>query len=261
MTTLTKTTLTLAATATLLATGCNKQTQPDTTTLNFAERQALAAKVEVEQDAEPGAMQRVGDFAKFVFVETPKWALEQATGQTPIDYARNLDSEIASDRQAAILNLADRDFGDGDDYVTVYRSAAVSDDDPLVRAAAVRALNLARVDAPEIFTAALDSEEATIRLEAAKALANLPAPAAEDKLLELAENPTEQQDVRIAAANALRNYPDLAVARRLANLLTDRDFGVAWQSAESLRYLTGQDFDYEPGKWLTFLSQTKRPFG
>ena len=252
--------LLLAAGPVALA-GCVRGQAPAAESLNYSQRQALTDREQEAADTPPGPLARAGRLASFVFVETPMWAWQRFTNTAPLDYALLLESPSPTERQTALLNLAAQDFATTDDYVTVYKAAATNDSDPLVRAAGVRALNLARADTPEVFRDALASPERPIRLEAAKALVNRPDSAATAKLLELAENGTESPDVRIAAADALRHYPDLDVARRLANLLDDRDFGVAFQAAESLNYLTGQDFTYQPAPWLTYLSEAERPFG
>src|SRR5207247_4238153 len=104
---------------------------------------------------------------------------------------------------------------------------------------------------------ALDDKSDLVRLEAAKALANIPDPAARDPLLRVLQNPAESKDVRIAAADALRHYRELDVARTLAGTLGAREFGIAWQSRRSLRVITRQDFAYDQTAWLQFLTTAK----
>jgi HEAT repeat protein len=100
-----------------------------------------------------------------------------------------------------------------------------------------------------------------VRLEAAKALANLPTPAAAEPLIKMVTNPEEDRDIRIAAAAALNHYKKIEVARALASRLQERDFSVAWQARESLRKLTKKDFRYNEARWLEYLSGPEKPFG
>ena len=53
----------------------------------------------------------------------------------------------------------------------------------------------------------------------------------------------------------------LEVARALVNTLGSRDFGVAWQSRQTLRSLTGRDLRYDEAAWLAYLTGPEKPFG
>ncbi|MEM8874127.1 MAG: HEAT repeat domain-containing protein [Planctomycetota bacterium] len=241
-----------------LTTGCNRSMGVQNDGMSFHERQAyLAAKA----DRSPGAMDRSREMVEAIFMELPKRVIERMRGTSAGDMARGLRSPNPADRRMALLDLASRDFGGQADYVTVYKGYAQSDPDPTVRAAAIRALNLTRSGEPAVFVSSLNADEPLVRLEAAKALSNLPDESAVQPLLKVAEDKMEDIDIRIAAADALKHYPQLDVARRLANLVGDNDFSIAWQAGQSLKYLTGMDYDYRPGQWLTFLSESEKPFG
>ncbi|MEM6561513.1 MAG: HEAT repeat domain-containing protein [Planctomycetota bacterium] len=242
----------------LTVTGCNKNAGHSNDGLNFHERQALAA---AEADAKPNMLEQSASLAEEVFWRLPKRAIELMRGDSAGDAAAKLRSPNPADRRMALLDLASRDFGGQEDYVTVYTGYAQGDPDPTVRAAALRALNLTNSGEPVLFVESLADDEPLVRLEAAKALAKRPTTEAVTPLMTLVENRTEDVDIRIAAADALKHYPQIYVARRLANLVGDRDFSVAWQAGQSLRYLTGQDYDYQPGQWLMFLSESEKPFG
>ena len=151
-------------------------------------------------------------------------------------------------------------------YTGRYRQIAKSDPDPNVRAMAVRALNICREKSSTgTFIAALDDDSELVRLEGAKALANVPDPAAVPGLLRLLTGrrvavvegrqlvTPEDRDVRIAAADALHHYPTLDVEHALVGHLVGTDFGVAWQVHQSLATLTGQDFRYDEAAWLKYL--------
>lgn len=210
------------------------------------------------------------------------------------------DPTSADARRTGIAALSTRwNFGKLPPYPGYYQKIARDDSDYTVRAMAIRALNICRDgSATPIFVAGLRDKNELVRLESAKALANLPAPDAvlplfiavsgsreelgpDGHAVEVAEN----QDVRIAAADALRRYRDLkngrakgmpeptggvesevardasAVARFLISHLNDLDFGVAWQCRQSLITMTGQDFRYDEAAWLAYLAGPSKPFG
>ncbi|MGN6504012.1 MAG: HEAT repeat domain-containing protein, partial [Tepidisphaeraceae bacterium] len=136
------------------------------------------------------------------------------------------------------------------------------DDNALVRATAIRALNRSRdAQASGVFVAALDDDSPLVRLEAAKALSNIPNPNSAPPLLKVFTNPNENLDVRIAAADALRNCKSLEVARALVNVLNDRDFALSWQSRQSLRAMTGGDMHYDQTAWLDYITGPQNPLG
>ncbi len=193
----------------------------------------------------------------------------------PADAMHDLQSTRPDRRREAIAALSTQwDFGKHEPYLGYYRSLA-HDDDYTVRAMAIRALNIARDhSATSIFITALKDDNDLVRLEATKALANLPDPNAVQPLIQVLEGTrmvqspdghpalvSESKDVRIAAADALRQYRTLDVARVLVTYLNETDFGVAWQSRQSLITLTGQDLKYDESAWLQYLVGPSKPFG
>ena len=187
---------------------------------------------------------------------------DNLTGETPARYARMMESANPDSRRAGINWLAGRPFGERPPYTTRYAQIAQSDPDPLVRATAVRALNRSRDrSAAAVYVKALSDPNEQIRLEGAKALNRTPGPEAREALLKLLRQGDESKDVRIAAADALKHHRNLEVARALVSLLSDRDFGIAWQSHRSLRDMTGRDLKYDEGAWLTFLTGPEKPLG
>jgi len=185
------------------------------------------------------------------------------TGNTAGRAARRMeDPYFADERREGSTSFVARDYGKRDPYTKRYSQIAVSDPDYLVRATAVRALNRSRnAEAVNTFVSALSDENAMVRLEGAKALANIPDRAAIAPLIKLLQSPDEDRDVRIAAADALKHYKDLETARTLVNMLAERNFGVAWQSRQSLVELTGRDLGYDESQWLLFLTGPEKPFG
>jgi HEAT repeats len=160
-------------------------------------------------------------------------------------------------------------------YPQIYQQIAQHDSDVTVRAMAIRALNICRdQSATKIFIAGLQDQNEQIRLESAKALANVPDPDAIGVLIDVLTGSREtmttdghrtmvpeSKDVRIAAADALRQYRKLDVARTLVGYLNEQDFSVAWQSRQSLIALTGQDLQYDQSAWLQYLIGPSKPFG
>ena len=186
------------------------------------------------------------------------------TGNTPGRYARLLlDDEDADNRRRGVDGLLARgEFAKEEPYLSNYRRLARYDEDYLVRATAIRALNRARdAESAELYIRALADPHALVRLEGCKALKNMPDDAAKVPLRRLLDRVDQDADVRIAAASALKHYPDLETARTLAATLNERDFSVAWQSRQSLRRLTGQDFGYDESAWLEYFSGPETPFG
>src|SRR5690606_35283489 len=117
------------------------------------------------------------------------------------------------ERRMGINYLSSRPYGREAPYTDRYRQIATMDTNWLVRATALRALNRARdAESASLFIRALNDEQMQIRLEAAKALSNMPDEQAVDPLMRVLVNPDEHRDVRIAAADALRHYPRLEVA-------------------------------------------------
>ena len=196
---------------------------------------------------------------------TPEQALQLMNNPTRADA-----------RREGIAALVTRwDFGKKPPYPHLYQQIAQHDPDPIVRAMAIRALNICRdSSATKIFITGLGDENEQIRLESAKALANIPDPDSIHPLLDrLAGTRTimtpdghrqvvaESKDIRIAAADALRQYRTVDVARSLISYLNEQDFGVAWQSRQSLIRLTGQDLHYDEAAWLQYIVGPGKPLG
>jgi HEAT repeat protein len=166
-----------------------------------------------------------------------------------------------------VVYLSKRDFGRKDPYVKYYAEMARSDEDHTVRAMAIRALNRVRdKEVTSLYIRALEDPHPLVRLEAAKALANIPDEVAVPALIKhlkgrvevltkgRLEVEDETTDVRVACADALRNFRTSEVAQALVGVLRDRDFAVCWQSRVSLKLITGQDYRYDQAAWLDYLT-------
>jgi hypothetical protein len=193
----------------------------------------------------------------------PGQAISFANGDRPARAVRLMENDRSADaRRRGINDLLRWDFAQGGPYVRRYRQIARNDPDPYVRSIAIRALNRSRdPDSRPLFVESLSDASELVRLEAAKALVNLPDPAAAEPLMRLVTRPEEDRDVRIAAAEALGYYRRLEVARALTPRLSEHDFGVAWQARRSLQRMTGQDFFYNEAAWLEYVSGPDKPLG
>jgi hypothetical protein len=218
-----------------------------------------------------------GDSIEYVFWTFPSKLIKTWTGETPSKYAKMMENDQSGDqRREGILRLAaDYDFARAEPYTKRYWQIAQADRDVLVRAAAVRALNRSRdASVTPLATRYLDDQSPLMRLEAAKALANIPdekaipaltrhMAAQQDVRVEggRSEAVAENRDVRVACADALRNFSNKDVARTLVDALHEREFEVSWQARRSLILMTGHDFRYDQAKWREFLASTDNPFG
>ncbi len=201
-------------------------------------------------------IERAGTLTRLTF--------EGFIGDTALRAARMMENERFPDqRRKGINKLVERGYGQRDPYTKRYAQIARADEDYLVRATAIRALNRARHQpATPVFINALTDEHAMARLEAAKALANLPDSNAVAPLVAVVNSAGEDRDVRIAAADALKHYKQIDVARALAGQLGEKnDFSVAWQARKSLEHLTGRDMRYDQSAWLGYLTGPDKPFG
>jgi len=184
------------------------------------------------------------------------------TGDTAATAARQmLDFQSADNRRHGILRLAQESYArTGKPENDLWADLAKRDKDYTVRAAAIRALNWSRSPGHgAIFIEALKDPQPLVRLEAAKALANLPDPAASSALQELVSGDVSR-DVRIACVDALRCYKNTESAHALINVLNDSSFDVSWQARQSLRLMTAHDFAYNEQQWLGYLSERAQPF-
>ena len=187
------------------------------------------------------------------------------TGNTPFNAAKAiLDPGSADRRRQGIIYLADREYGRNEPYTKYYAEMGSGDPDHVTRSMAVRALNRSRDEsATDLYMKALTNprEQALVRLEAAKALANLPLAESVQPMIAILRNVDEPGDLRVAAADALRNHRTAPAAQALIGVLRDRNFAVAWQARKSLKLMTGKDFRYDSAAWLTYLTSEQQPFG
>ncbi len=230
---------------------------PDTQPVNQTER---------ERELADKAKGRLGflkvQWTRFSWTIDDAW--DKTFGTSPVVYARMMESRGADDRRQGINGLASTDRGERPPYTVRYTQIGRLDTDYLVRATAIRSLNRSRDRSPAamaLYVRSLEDPNVPVRLEACKALGHMPTDDAMMPLLHILNHVEEDKDVRIAAADALRHYKTLEVARTLVLMLSDRDFGIAWQSHHSLKAMAGRDLRYDEAAWLAYLTGPDKPFG
>jgi hypothetical protein len=223
------------------------------------DREAASPYFKVVANAGKKVRDGFGSFTGF-FVQQFRWYVK---GDRPIKAVEMMNDPHSPDnRRTGINDLLTYKFAKAPPYTVRYRQIAAFDEDAMVRATGLRASNRSRdKEATPLFVVALNDKSDRVRLEGAKALVHLPDPAAERPLLRILTDPNETLDVRIAAADALKHYHDLPNARALAESLNDKDFSIVWQARRSLVYLTGRDFGYDDGAWLSYFAGPDKPFG
>lgn len=190
---------------------------------------------------------------------------QSLTPRTPREAAIDMFDQYDPDnRREGTLLIANSPFGGTDIYITAYRDMVENERDPLVLAAAIRAL--AKHGDPEdtmLIAPHLAHPNEQVRWEAAKGLQRLHNPAVVRALLVVLQNPSETSDVRRAAAVALGQYPDDAVFQGLVAALDARELSVNIAAEQSLETLTGRSFGLDPRAWLAWynsLSLTEDAF-
>ncbi|MCP3906140.1 MAG: hypothetical protein GY715_21155 [Planctomycetes bacterium] len=203
------------------------------------------------------ASQDLADFGKTIIPPSPGEAARMA-----------LDPHNPDRRREGTLLLSNSDFGGDEVYVRMYRDYVEHEQDPLVRAVAIRAL--ARHGEPAdatLIAAQLDQPNVQVRWEAAKGLQRLHLPSVVPLLLDTLRDPEEHTDVRVAAATALGQYAQDRSFQGLVAALDARELSVNIACERSLQTITGQDLGLDPRPWLNWYNGTaddpfadRRPF-
>ncbi|HWB18653.1 MAG TPA: HEAT repeat domain-containing protein [Phycisphaerales bacterium] len=154
-------------------------------------------------------------------------------------------------RRTGTTLISNSPFGGADAYLALYREYVQHDDDPLVKASAIRAL--ARHGTPDdalLIVPHLTDENPQVRWEAAKALQRLHNPAVVADALKVIRNEEEQSDIRVAAIQALGQYPEDRVFRGLVGRLDERELSINLSAQDTLHTLTNQQFGLNSREWL-----------
>ncbi len=188
----------------------------------------------------------------------PTSIFEVFTPTTPAMAAAWAADEYDADkRYRGTLLLANAPFGGERVYVEMYTHAS-ADEDPVVRAAAIRGLALH--GSPEhvpLILKQFDDPDRMLRWECARALQRLHDPAAIPAMLKhMVEKSEDESLVRSACADGLGQYAEPRVIDGLTAALGDRDLSVNDAALRSLRTLTGQDFGDNLREWVAWKKRT-----
>jgi len=189
------------------------------------------------------------DFGELMNFNTP----------TPTEAASWMFHRDAEKRRLGISLISNSHFGGEEPYMKVYREA-ITDADPMVRAACAHALGLH--GSPEdalLLASALTDASDLVRWESAKGLQRIYNNGAVAALNNAVINDSSV-DVRMAAANALGQYRERRVIEALVRALDDRSLGVSFHAQRSLRILTGENFGPDTVAWLEWSRNVEHPF-
>ena len=145
--------------------------------------------------------------------------------------------------------------GDPDKAPQLATILADRTEDELVRALAAAELGEMPAGAAhgDALTAGIEDESALVRRDAVTACGNLAIPGAAASITVRLQADADAS-VRRAAAAALGKLKDAAAIDSLLSALDDRDLGVQYIAAESLRALTGQKFGRDAEAWRSWAS-------
>jgi HEAT repeat protein len=173
-----------------------------------------------------------------------------------------VESDLADERREALQAVArDPKATDIEAVVRLYAIVARSDDDALVRSAAVRGLaDMKGKDVIETLAhVVVNDSSPLVRRDAAKAL-GVQADEAGVPALVAALAADQDMDVRVEAAASLGVFRNKAAAEALARAVEQKNIAVARRAWQSLRYVTGQDLPRQTHVWMEYLAAAGDPF-
>jgi hypothetical protein len=189
-----------------------------------------------------GPMHRLGHLNPWV---VDQWEKEDR-------YAMTLYTKRSNIRDLAKLAQA-KDPQVAQEAVSALNQILANEDLPLAKIEAARALGTARPrQAVEGLLGALDEPEAEVRIAVCDSLGKQGSPQSIAALEGVINSDTEN-DVRLAAARALGNIDDPNAARALAGALSDRSPALQFRSMESLKQITGEDFNGDTERWRSYV--------
>lgn len=163
-------------------------------------------------------------------------------------------------QQRGLTLLGTATWGGGEEYLALYRNCIEGPFDPLVKAAAIRALAYHGDPSDALLIATrLDDPVTYVRHEAAKGLQRLHEPEVSDQIWQrLVVEP--EGAVRVELAIALGQYPKDSVFQALVLALEAQELAVNLAAEDSLRTLTGQSHGIDSRAWLAWYESAGRPF-
>jgi HEAT repeat protein len=173
----------------------------------------------------------------------------------------NLSSPDADLRREGVLMLGEGEPAAWDVTLEILALMSKGDSEPQVRAAAVRVHT--KLDQSEtlcdVLRRAARDRSPLVRRECIEALRDRHDEESLEVLLGLlAQDPEES--LRAAAAVALANYRYRKAVLGLAAALDDDEFAVLYRSRQSLKKLTGKDFQYDRSEWEDWIYSADDPF-
>ena len=163
--------------------------------------------------------------------------------------AMAFDTKDPDKRRQGIVALSKKKWGLREPHLKGYARILRNDHDATVRSAAVRALGKAGdVRYLDEVIRTLDDESATVRWDAALALAGVRGPSAEEPLIRGALKDSSA-DVRAACAQTLRHYRSREVVQTLVRCLDDKSVTVQFSAHASLVKLVGIDMGMRSRDW------------
>lgn len=164
-------------------------------------------------------------------------------------------------RYRGTLSLANQGFVDPAPFIELFE-ARIQDEDARVRSAGARGLaNHGRPRHAVLLAQALDDDVSVVRREAARGLQRIHNPEVIRRLIQAVDFEQEKDvEVRIEAAYALGQYADNRVFEALKKALRDRNLAVNFAAADSLRYLTGEEFGPSIAEWERWGSEVPDRF-
>ena len=193
------------------------------------------------------------DFTDFVDSLQPPSPLEAAT------WANDFN-DPGKQRRGVVL-ISNAPFGGAEPYLALYRVLVEEDSDPLVKAAAVRALGRwGEPDDAKIIAGQLENDYDQVRLEAAQALQRIHETSVEGVIWRRLVDEDELEEIRVELAIALGQYPSDASFQALLVALDDRSLALNLAAVDSLRVLTSEDWGLDAQRWLAWYDSASKPF-
>jgi hypothetical protein len=163
------------------------------------------------------------------------------------------DPHDPDQRRKGLTLLSNAPFGGGSQYQRIYREFIEKEDDPLVRAAAIKALaRFGNADDALIILPWLsmdNTQSEQVRRAAARALQRFYNPSVVPALLRTLRNQEEQVQARTNVAIALGQYAEKRVFNGLILGLQANNLSLNLAAAQSLHVLTGQVFGIDWDGW------------